>query len=71
VATQQQIRAAVNNPFPETQFAATNAATTVGQIGTTLTAYDPCSLAYTYACWTSGAYGRGWGWGRPVVGHRR
>ncbi|KAI8476003.1 MAG: hypothetical protein J3K34DRAFT_402627 [Monoraphidium minutum] len=69
-ATQNQIRAAVNNPFPTQQFGATRAATDVGQIGATLTSVDPCSLAWTSNCWGGwGGYGgrwggRGWGWGR-------
>jgi hypothetical protein len=50
VITQQQIARAVDDDDPNTQFAATSAATTVGQIGTTLVATDPCALAWTAAC---------------------
>ncbi|KAI8476004.1 MAG: hypothetical protein J3K34DRAFT_402630 [Monoraphidium minutum] len=63
-ATQAQIRAAVDNPYPSTQFGATQAATDVGQVGATLTTVDPCSLAWTYDCWNNyrwGGGGRRWG----------
>lgn len=61
VSTQQAIRSAVNNPFPEQQFAATRTATGVGQVGTTLTAVNPCALAWTWNCWGGGGFYSPWG----------
>jgi hypothetical protein len=56
--TQNQIRAAVNNPVPN--FYSTQAATATGQVTADLATWSPCTLApYGPGCWNGW---NNWGW---------